>query len=307
MRGHEPVDLRVCPTFDRDFEKEYIAQLNKQTLKENFPHTNQGGFLLIRNRNSIEVELHARVFVNNEIEMGSIGLDFTLRTAIGAPSDLEVKHGEAGTINEVEVSPIDNPEDSWWRRRLNESLGVRPQVCRVRMGVFPDLEDKVCRLPPNTLEMIGVNEGDNVIIESPRGEKIVRGIKAFEIDEERRNTKEAQKERDDERYPSCENLLNLDRIRLTEVDIPEIWIDQETRSRLGLQQRSKSGVCQPVRVYRDSWYVFQQQLHEFSIPLVIVLFAAGLEVQQLPAKVALWVGGVLLWISVLLVGSRSRL
>lgn len=319
MTGSEPVQFRVNPTSKRGFEKEYIVQLTEADLSEQFPKTDEEDFLLIRSTEHKSLEIHARVFINDDLYQTAsdnqhisedeklIGLDFTLRTALGVTSIREIEHGTAESIGEVEVEPIANPEQRRRRRKLNNWLGVRPQVCRVRMGVFPDLEDKVCRLPSNTLEMIGIDEGDDITIESPRGEQIVREIKAFEIDRERSETKARQKERDDDRYPQCEELLDLDRIRRTEVDLPEIWIDEETRRRLGLTDTDTKGVCHPVRVYRDSWYLFQQQLHEFSIPLVIVLFATGLEVQSLAATLLLWGFGVLLWVIVLFVESRSRL
>lgn len=307
MTQGEPERFRVSPTSNRNFEKEYIVQLNQEELRETFPGTSEGNFLVIRSEQPLEVEIHARVFINDDISEEHIGLDFTLRTALGAPSILEVEHGEAKSVGVVEVEPLANPESKWRRRWMNDRLGVRPQVCRVRMGVFPDLEDKVCRLPSNTLEMIGVEEGDDITIESSRGEKIVRGIKVFEIDNERSETKTEQKDRDEDRYPRCEQLLELSRIRKTQVDIPEIWIDEETRSRLGLQDTHKVGVCQPVRVYRDSWYLFKQHLHEFSIPLVIVLFASGLEVETQVFTGILWAGAILLWFMVLFIESRSRL
>ncbi|AXG09754.1 hypothetical protein [Haloplanus rubicundus] len=319
MTGGEPARFQVCPTSDRDFQQEYITQLTEADFSEQFPETDEGEFLLIRSTRHPSLEIHARVFVNDDLyEMAVddrsvsegdklIGLDFTVRTALGVPSPRDIEYSKAESAGEVEVESVSNPEGRWERRQLNDLLGVRPQVCRVRMGVFPDLEDKVCRLPSNTLEMIGVDEGDDITIESSRGERIVRGIKAFEIDRERRETKKAQIERDEDRYPQCADLLDLDRIRRTEVDLPELWIDEETRSRLGLDDTGTDGVCHPVRVYRDSWYLFQQQLHEFSIPLVIVLFATGFEVQGRVATLLLWSAGVLLWFGVLFVESRSRL
>lgn len=305
--GSGAVRLEVCPTAQRDFEKEYIAQLSRESLETNFPDTAEREFLAIRSMEPIETEIHARVMVNEEIPSGSIGLDFTLRTALGAPSALEREHGDADSEATVSVYGISNAETSAGRRLLNRALGVRPQVCRVRMGVFPDLEDKVCRLPHNTMDMLGIEDGENVTIESTRGERIVHGVKAFEIDDERDETKEQQKNRDEDRYPRCQNMLGLDRIRRTEVDVPELWIDQETRSNLGLTDLPKSGVCQPVRVYRDSRYLFEQKLHQFAVPLVVVLFATGLELQDLGITALLWTGAVLLWFGVILIASRSRL
>lgn len=298
--------LAVCSTFDREFAREYIAQLNQQTLAT-LGDVDEGDFLLIRNLEPLETELHTRVRLNSDIPDDSIGLDFTLRTALGVPSEREVDYGDAEVVNQVEIEPVGNAEDQLRQRALNKALGVRPQVCRVRMGVFPDLEDKVCRLPRNTMELLGIEEGENVTVESTRGQRIVRGLKAFEINEEREEKKERQKERDGERYLSCEDLLELNRIRHTEVDIPEIWLDEEARQRLGLQELCKNGVCQPVRVYRDTGFLLKRSLYQFAIPLVIVLVATGLEVEDVGLAVLLWGLSVVVWFAALLVGSRGRL
>lgn len=178
------------------------------------------------------------------------------------------------------------------------------------MRVFPDLEDKVCRLPKNTVDILGIQEGENVTIESTRGDhRIVRGVKAFEIDDERDETKRQQKNLDRYRYPPCEELLGLKQIRRTEVDIPEIWIDQEVRARLGLDELYKSGVCQPVRVYRDTQHLLGQMLHQFAIPLVVVLVAAGLDFLDGRRLIALglWLAAIIVWVVVLFASSRSRL
>jgi len=302
-----PYKFTVCPTSNRNFSKEYIVQINNKVLHDRFPNVSEGEFLLVRSPGNLQTEVHARVQVAEDLDSEHIGLDFTLRTALGAPSELEVEHGEAEEITQVEVESIENPEDRLRRRYLNDSLGVRPQVCRVRMGVFPDLEDKVCRLPKNTMQMIGVEEGENVTIESTRGDRIIRGVKTFEIDEERRQTKKSQKIADESRYPPCEDLLGLARVRRTEVDIPEIWIDEESRTQLGIGSLPKSGVCQPVRVYRDTWYLFQQKLSQFTVPLVAVLFATAFEIQSLALSLAIWILTALIWTALMFVESRTRL
>ncbi|MFB6085635.1 MAG: hypothetical protein ABEJ84_02315 [Halodesulfurarchaeum sp.] len=301
------VRLRVGTTSNREFSKEYITQVNGEVLREYFPDTTEGDFLRIRNTNSLATEIHARVKLNEDLPSDTIGLDFTVRTALGAPSELEVKHGEASGANYVYVDPTENPEQRTHRRAMNKMLGVRPQVCRTRMGVFPDLEDKVCRLPPNTMQIIGVEEGENVTLESTRGSRIVRGVKAFEIDEEHRSTKEQQKKRDDNRYPPCEETLGLRRIRETEVDLPEVWIDEEVRTELGIEGLPKSGVCQPIRVYRDTWYLFQQKVREFAIPIVAVLFTAGFEISSRSGTFAIWGLAAIIWIAAVLIESKTRL
>lgn len=126
--------FNVCRTANRDFSKEYIAQLNGRALEEEFPGTEPGDFILVRNTvtvpeefrterldvpdvpagdtpETVTTELHMPVFVNDDIRydsdrdvVGDIGLDFAVRTALGAPSELDLDYGE-GAESEPSSKP----------------------------------------------------------------------------------------------------------------------------------------------------------------------------------------------------------
>lgn len=211
------------------------------------------------------------------IGSGEIGLDFTLRYGLAVPAEVDTNYGDAVYAGFVELEPAENVESMVSRRVLNDIIGVRPQLCRVRMGVLPDLEDKVCRIPENTMQIIGIEEGDYVCIES--SEDIIRGVKAFTIDEDTEEMKEIQKEEQSERYVDCWERLGLNHLRQAKVDIPEIYIDAETRYDLKLEGRGENGgtgVCQPVRVYRDPVGVLTKSAHTIAIPFAILLVARGI-------------------------------
>lgn len=273
--------MKVAKTEGREHIPEYIVQLNRSLAAELFP-TGKQRFVLVQRCNdgaNINPEIHARIQLlddeQSHLSSDEVGLDFTLRYALGVTAETDLQYSAAEQTDRVTISPIENPEPKLYRRGINWIMGVRPQVCRVRMGVFPDLEDKICRISESTIELIGIEPGDYICIESPDG--IVRSVKAFPLNEDVVLKKEDQKENYPEYYKDCKSELNLNNLRKTDVDIPEIYLDEELRNDLGLSSRSNNGVCHPVRIYRDSVGVLSKSAYEISIPIALVLLTAALD------------------------------
>jgi hypothetical protein len=272
---------KVVKTKGRGHIPEYIVQLNQSLAADLFPAGKQQ-FLLIQrcdNGSNINPKIHARIQVlddeQSHLSSAEVGLDFTLRYALAVTAETDLKYSETEQTDEVTITPIENPEPKQYRRGINWVMGVRPQICRVRMGVFPDLEDKICRISKSTIELIGIEPGDYICIESPDG--IVRSVKAFPINEDIATKKADQKDKYPEYYKDCKSELNLNSLRKTDVDIPEIYLGEELRNDLGLSARSSNGVCHPVRIYRDSVGVLSKSAYEISIPIALVLITAALD------------------------------
>lgn len=306
-----PVERRVTHTRDRDHEREYVVQVRRDLLDELFPGDGSGGsgFLVVRNPGlTMQPEIHVRYREEDaSIGAGEVGLDFTLRYGLGVAASSDTAHGDTDRADVVELEPTTNMEPSGMRRKLNWLIGVRPQICRVRMGVLPDLEDKVCRLPENTLQVLGVEEGDYICLESSAD--IVRGVKAFAIDDDTREKKEEQEKAQSDHYVNCWEEMGLNRLRRPEVDIPDVYIDSETRRDLGLVGRGtdgRSGVCQPVRAYRDSVGVLTKSAYEIAVPFALVLVAHGIGTGG-PRRVAWFLLAGLLVLGGYLIRHRSML
>ncbi|WP_226007771.1 hypothetical protein [Natrinema salinisoli] len=334
-----PIKTRVVHTRKRGHKREYIVQVRRELIDELYSNVDfeDSGFLIVRNTDlPANPEIHVRYqdidqenIQSVNIGTDEIGLDFTLRYALGIPAEADTGLGASGETNTdpdnrdsaetgtncssanrvetVELEPVRNREEIWLRRKLNKIIGARPQVCRVRMGVLPDLEDKVCRLPENTMQLIGIEEGDYICIES--SDDIVRGVKAFAIDSDIEEKKQMQKEEQSEHYIDCWKELKLERLRKPKVDIPEIYLDSETRKDLDLGGRGKNGsngTCQPVRVYRDSVGVLTKSAYEIVIPIALVFIAQGVGITG--RQQYLWFGTALLLIFMgYLIRSRSML
>ena len=235
-----------------------------------------------------------------------IGLDFSLRYALGVSAREDIDYGRGEKENEVTVEEGTPRKPGITRRFSDWLLEVRTEICRVRMAVHPDLENRICRISGNTMELIGIEEGDKVIIESVDG--TVEGIKALRIDSESEGRKEQQKESDPDRYVDCYEKLDLGRIRETGIDIPEIYLDAEIRNELRLGEKFKRGVCQPVTVYRDTRDLSLRLLPVFLAPLVFAFVSgSGILLFDLWISMLLVVAGVFMAVIALIVHGRNSL
>jgi len=293
------VELEVVRTSRSDQEidhRDYLVQLSGELLDSEFPDIEDGDVLLVRSPNgSIETALHARVYRRDDLDLGTeqVGIDFSLRYALGvaARHDLSLDEDDAPeerdpgretegiTGDSVIVEKRPRPSKGYRYWVYDRLLRVRPEICRVRMAVHPDLENQVCRITGNTMELIGIEEGDNVAIESPYG--VVTGVKAFRIDRESLKRKRRQRRQDEERYTDCYSEMKLERIRDTNVDIPDIYLDAEVRRSLSLGRGFGGGVCQPVRVYRDTSKVFRRRALDTVVPFSFALVSATLGIFNL--------------------------
>lgn len=250
------------------------------------------------------VAAHTRTQAVEHVSTGEVGLDFNLRFALGVVGKRDVPFGDSATPDEVEVGTVGNPETKAFRRYLNQLFGTRVQVCRVKMAVQPDLENHICRLSKGTMDVLEIESGDKVCIEYPSEEPdkgIARGVKAFPIEEEISDKKTRQEDLLPERYSVCEDVLELKRIRKTEIDVTTIYLDAAIRKDLGIDNKLRNGVCQPVRVYRDNRHVLVNTLHDFTFPLAIGIVGAAIGIEGAGLK------AVLFGIAFLLIVLRSLL
>jgi hypothetical protein len=294
----------VVRTESRSEDYDYLVQLNRSALSA-VGGVSEGDLVRIRAvRGPLETAVLANVQVRDDLGNSEAGVDFSLRYALATPARQDLAHSDADRCGRVVIEKADRPRRSVRQWTFDSLLGIRPEICRVRMAVHPDLENRICRISGNTMELIGVEKGDKIVLESPYGR--VTGIKAFPIDEESQERKAKQREQDPDRYVDCYERLELNRIRRTEVDIPEVYLDHDVRTRLALRGAEHEGVCQPVRIYRDSYGQFVERSNELVAPLAIVLVGGGLEASG-ALRFLLFGGATLLAVLVLVFQSRRAL
>ena len=261
-------DLTVTETRNWSWGWEYNLQLSRSTCTEHFPGISHGDFLLLQvDHDGILFSVFGKVDIKktNHLAPGQVGIGNNLRYAIGVT-----------TGDEVQV--IDNSPPADWTRQFDKILGQRPVLCRVRKAVHPDIGFEVCRLSEAAMDDLGITPGDHVVIESATE---ILSLKALPLREEIIDRKRRQTAQNSDRYPDPVSALDLDQIAGTDVDVPEIYLDSERRKDLGLNDQTEadesgplaSGVCQPVKVSRNSTSVYIRSLNEVTVPVVVGLLA----------------------------------
>ncbi|ERH11977.1 MAG: hypothetical protein J07HB67_00988 [halophilic archaeon J07HB67] len=301
-------ELEVTKTEDWNWNKEYNVQLPEAESREYLPDVSHGDLVLVESTRSGTCHaIFGKVDTEetDHVDDGQVGIGLDLRQAIGVP-----KGGR--------VRVVDTPRPEDWRRQLGDVLGRRPILCRVRKAVHPDIGFDVCRLSRSAMDDLGVTPGDHVVVESTED---VDSLKALPLRDETVETKQKQLEQHPSRYPDPAEALRLDRITGTDVDIPSIYLDAERREELGLGEQATvdpdregeagsetsnpalaAGVCQPVKVSRNSASSFLRSLNDNTVPVVagllgtVVVFKGYLTLQQEVAAVG--VGVVLIVLSV---------
>lgn len=262
----EGVEFEVARTASAGVQKKQThlrdLQLRPEMLDEHFPDVSEGDFLKITApKHDIEPRLYGRIQVRDstfdeELAEREAGVSITLRRALG------VRVGDT-----VRLSTVGFPEVNSMQRRFNRLLKIRPAVCRVRKSVQPDVGHRVCRISEATREIIGIESGDRVVLQSADGR--VTNIKALPITDEQRQQLSASVENAPDTYPDCFERLSLERVSGAKEDVPDIYISYSIRDELGIADAPHSGKCQPIKVHRDTRDLFVRLLHDLTTPVIL--------------------------------------
>lgn len=184
-----------------------------------------------------------------------IEIDETLRAALGLEIGEQVAYRAVSTTTR-------HPVVDW---ALGESNHL---VCRVQAAEFTIAERNICLLSPLALELLGVESGDEVVIEgrAPEGgtEVAIARIKAFAVSQEIQESREALHGGDfGNRYPRAQDALGI------AIDVAWIYLDQAVRARLGLGSQALA----VVRVRPSRRQQFRKELREMLLVLAIALVA----------------------------------
>ena len=268
-QSYQSTELDVTGAGKVPVEKDYYVLLNESVLDEELPHTSEGDPLLLTNTAcEIEPALFGEVRVSEAVEETEIGVGVNLRYAIGAETD-----------SPIVVTEIDPPQRVWYRRLLDDILAVRPVLCRVHTTAIPDPGFRVARIDEDIQKFTGVEEGDRLILESATGKTTAQALLSTPAFEARKRTEQAMSES----FPNCASVVETTNVSSVQVDLPAIYLDYGTRDHLGLDTREDpsvttgeldvlaTGVCQPIRVYRDSLTFFLRMLNDITLPVVFGL------------------------------------
>lgn len=286
MVGMGELELTARQTRRREYQFHHNIELNETKFQELSPDLEEGDKIVVRNlNNECSPACYGRVHKQPDFGNDEFGLGYTLRYALGVPE------GESAQIEKLDANISDKQFSS---RFADYIFGVRPVVCRVRMAVEPDPGFRVCRITEETRELLGIDYGDHVVLETPEGK--ARDVKALPLDGETKEIKNQQKRQNSDRYPSCFDILDIKEVRGTRIDVPEVFIDRDIRDDLGILDKDCEGVCQPVVIYRDTRTLFGRVFLDIAMPLIIAAAAAviGLHTPTLGRVASVDMGTILL-------------
>lgn len=249
------------------------------------------------NRNKL-LKTHCRVIIDESLPDSQIRADQTIRNAIGIP------YGYDEETTTVEVYPLNLSLFQSINEYISYLLGRRYLFLRVNISDIPDLEKNLSRIPLEAFKLLGTNESNRIVLESPiknnKNKYILKkfDIKAFELSHQIIEMKtNLQKE-----YP--DRYLNADEILKIKPDIWPIHIDRHIRDMLILDS------LDAVKVRRDLFDLFLNEVREFGIIFFLSLFTI---VQILPIKIDWWLLiliiliSLLIAVNIILMNIRARL
>jgi hypothetical protein len=190
-------------------------------------------------------QLHDRIFsipallqADSSVPAGEICLDQKLREALSADK------GE-----KVFLIPFIHKKGPACTRIINRIFGIQTNILCVRVTNKTDMELPLCRITRQTMETIGVESGDTIIVQAK--ERSLR-IKAYELTEDIIQTWRAK-------HPEA-----------AQTPLSWIMMDLDARRELGAEKDD------PVMIYRDLNYMAGKKVHLLSEPLVLTIIGATL-------------------------------
>lgn len=207
---------------------------------------------------SIEINVLARLHKCSEIkEEGTIRLDQTIRAAIGVNKKTDETERHEVSIDKVPKNR-NRPISEWLF-----SFGRQRSIARVLMATFTDMEVNICRIRETTMECIGIENGDKIVIESTT--KRIK-IRALNLSEQMVRVREEGQKIDTSFYslktnPRLSAIKNINK----DDDLPWILIDFDARNELEVK------IGDPVVIYRSNGYAISKNIQSLTVPLVVML------------------------------------
>ena len=233
-------------------------QLHPETL-EKLSSVTEGDFLkLVAVHGDQALEYYGRVEARDDRFGDGIGQD-EIGVGIHCRRGLAVTPGDDIFVSSCRHDPIPSQ-----RKLMNHLLKFRPAPCRVRKSISPDSGYKVCRLPHEVKDLIGIEWGDRVVIQSANAR--LHGMKALPLRDgliEKFRTREKKKP---DSYPPQFADTDLAEQAGMVVDIPHVHLSASARNELQLRD---GGQYQPVKIHRDTNDVFIRLFDKLSIPIVL--------------------------------------
>lgn len=276
----------------------YICELNSKILEEN--NIKVGSFLLLLN----EVEdpyldrqrifsIQAKCLPNDFLKPEEIRVDQSIRDAIG------IKKKE---LIRISKSRLKSPP--FYERIFNYQY----VFCRVKRSEIVDMEKRMIRIRHDTMEIIGIQNGDLVVIESEYN--TVR-IRAFEISTEAVQRRIELEKKSSKAFleakasGNAEAIFDIDctsffNLTLEGEDIPPIYMDKEMRDKL------RVNFCDAVRIRRTAMNSIEREFTDFVMIIIIAVLGIVLTIPNLHIFATIGIILSIIVVAVILITMKIR-
>jgi len=163
------------------------------------------------------------------VEDDSIELDMKVRVGLGV---------NVGEIVYIDATPIKRKNSLTTKIlsffSLENIVGSQPELMRVDKASVEDGEIEICRIPPSVFDVLGIGEGDHVMLQSGPGKK--RAIRAAELTEQQKKNRLEQRRRMPRFYAAPFYRNDIQRVEAVDEDaeLPNINLDNDARQALGV-------------------------------------------------------------------------
>lgn len=250
---------------------------------------------------SVRAILHVprrREGASSDLRPGTVNMDQKLRQALGVQlgDRVMVRRPEG---EERKPKERRNPLVRLAHRLLQAFGGVQSQIMRVQRARYADMEISVCRIPATGFDVLGLEPGDYVVIESVTAKLRMRALEATDGMQRTR----AVRAKTARGVEDCHDTLSLWRSPTPDADLPMILMDFDARQALSVTP------CESVYVYRDVVSLLWKQLRVLGLTLIlsasVVIFQLDLRSQDM--KLGLFLGAIVLGLTLVLVEIRKRI
>jgi hypothetical protein len=277
--------MRVLPSSD-DFDRR--GQPTVRVTPELADRWGRRLVLVSRATESPSIEALARPLAHPGLGTGqAVEVDQLIRNSIG------VEIGE-----DVRLTPV-----TARRNRLFDFVLGKPNyvVCRVQAADLTTVEQEVCLLDELTLGILGIQAGDEIIVEgtaSPEGVVQQVRAKAFKTSEVVQHRRESLHGGDLScRFPSSRDALAV------HPDLPWIFLDSATRSAVGLGDRKLA----TVRLRPSRWYQMRKEVRELLLLMGLAFIGLVSILDRMEAQLLSLAALVLFVAAVVVTRMRGRL
>lgn len=298
--------FEVTRTIKRNAPKgQFIAQLNENELRENglvagkseviISHNIKGTKHIFKTAVRIQEYPDPDQFDNeDDKELGNktIALDQTIRDAIGCAKKNINLPKEYYT-----VSLLPQKQSKGFLKFSFYGFDKQLNIVRAFKATPNDMEINICRLSDATMQSIGIEDGDKIIVKSTTNMIHIRALMMSQKDATEYRTPEYLET--DSKYERYKDFIKEKEYVKTErtngqvepkiEELAMIFIDLDARLELGIE------LGDPVTIYRSNKFAISKNIQSITIPLLLTFLGIGLNLKDIEVD---WVEKNLAWISV---------